>query len=240
MDTLNQSKTPTPSSADLSFREESPTSPKNSIIIIGPNQSHIQALCIMLASALDADCTCQNNLPHDALLDSPANENRIYLIDCMGGNLDRIQKQIHGQVHTSSSNPKIVLFNTASDFYPNLKIRQNDVWGIFFLNDSKSFFLQGMRAILKGSRWVDRSPLPAPVVPPLMTDSVSQDLIETLSPREKQILQFVADGLSNSGIANELDISMNTVKTHIYHIYKKLSVSNRLQAARRIEPQHHR
>ena len=51
-----------------------------------------------------------------------------------------------------------------------------------------------------------------------------------LTPREKDILMFLTEGLSNQRIAAELDISASTVKNHLRSIYLKLGVSNRTQA----------
>lgn len=54
---------------------------------------------------------------------------------------------------------------------------------------------------------------------------------EDLSSREIEVLDLVATGLSNVQIAEELDISAETVKTHIRHIMRKLVVKDRTQAA---------
>lgn len=51
-----------------------------------------------------------------------------------------------------------------------------------------------------------------------------------LTDREKEILSFIAQGLSNKEISNQLYISKNTVETHIRNCYKKLFVSNRTMA----------
>lgn len=55
-------------------------------------------------------------------------------------------------------------------------------------------------------------------------------MIEPLSEREKQVLQLVAEGLTNQEIADQLIISLSTVKKHINNIYGKLQVRNRTQA----------
>lgn len=53
-----------------------------------------------------------------------------------------------------------------------------------------------------------------------------------LSARETEVLGKVASGLSNSEIAAELYLSVETVKTHVAHLLRKLEVSNRREAAR--------
>ena len=56
-------------------------------------------------------------------------------------------------------------------------------------------------------------------------------LIEPLSSQEQRILHLIAAGRSNPEIAQELVISINTVKDHAKHLYRKLGVSNRVQAS---------
>jgi DNA-binding NarL/FixJ family response regulator len=58
----------------------------------------------------------------------------------------------------------------------------------------------------------------------------SQDYVETLSPRELEILKLVASGDSNKEIAEKLVITEGTVKNHLSNILAKLSAKDRLQA----------
>ncbi|HEX3614559.1 MAG TPA: response regulator transcription factor [Sporichthyaceae bacterium] len=53
-----------------------------------------------------------------------------------------------------------------------------------------------------------------------------------LSPREKEVLKLLYDGLAVSGIAKKLFISESTTKTHISKVYEKLGAANRVQAVR--------
>lgn len=54
--------------------------------------------------------------------------------------------------------------------------------------------------------------------------------VEPLTEREREILAFLANGVSNKEMARRLFVSENTVKFHLKNIYSKLSVGNRLQA----------
>ena len=54
---------------------------------------------------------------------------------------------------------------------------------------------------------------------------------ESLSPREREILGYVAKGASNKEIARTLDLAESTVKIHVQHILRKLNLSSRVQAA---------
>lgn len=56
------------------------------------------------------------------------------------------------------------------------------------------------------------------------------DLIGRLTEREQQILRLMARGLSNTEIAAELVLGVETIKTHVRHILAKLGVKDRLQA----------
>lgn len=53
----------------------------------------------------------------------------------------------------------------------------------------------------------------------------------SLSPRHRQILALIAQGMRNEEIAGELDLSPNTIKFHIQALYLRLEVRNRVQAA---------
>jgi DNA-binding NarL/FixJ family response regulator len=59
----------------------------------------------------------------------------------------------------------------------------------------------------------------------------SRPSVDTLTPREKELLDLLARGLPNRDIARALSLSENTVKYHVKHILHKLDVHNRTEAA---------
>lgn len=52
-----------------------------------------------------------------------------------------------------------------------------------------------------------------------------------LTQRELNVMSYLAQGLTNEEISEQLNISVHTVKAHLESIYEKLSVTNRVQAA---------
>ncbi|MBZ0300909.1 MAG: response regulator transcription factor [Anaerolineae bacterium] len=85
---------------------------------------------------------------------------------------------------------------------------------------------RAIRAVAQGERTQFQSPRAAGI-PALDSE---QTLIEYLSNREREVLQLLVQGRSNADIADELHVSVTTVKTHIHHILEKLQVEDRTQA----------
>jgi ATP/maltotriose-dependent transcriptional regulator MalT len=63
--------------------------------------------------------------------------------------------------------------------------------------------------------------------------TVQQPLVEPLTPRELEVLNLIATGRTNKQIAQDLVLSVGTVKYYTSHIYGKLGVSSRTQAVAR-------
>ena len=55
--------------------------------------------------------------------------------------------------------------------------------------------------------------------------------IDPLTQQERTVLALLANGQRNARIADELSISTRTVENHLYHIFHKLGVSSRMEAA---------
>jgi LuxR family maltose regulon positive regulatory protein len=58
-------------------------------------------------------------------------------------------------------------------------------------------------------------------------------IVEGLSVREREVLKLLAGMLTTAEVASELYISVNTVKTHLKSIYRKLAANHRGEAVRR-------
>lgn len=95
--------------------------------------------------------------------------------------------------------------------------------------------VRAVRAAAAGDELIDRSLLQSALAqavdysPP--TPEPTEIPIESLSERELEVLRLIAAGMNNAMIAETLNVSLATVKTHVRHILDKLHVSDRTQAA---------
>lgn len=51
-----------------------------------------------------------------------------------------------------------------------------------------------------------------------------------LTAKERRVLDLIKEGMSNQAIADEMQLSINTIKTHVKNIFRKLKVNSRTQA----------
>ena len=88
-----------------------------------------------------------------------------------------------------------------------------------------SALADAVRAALRGELPMAAEAVRALAAPP------RSDPFQELTPRERQVLDGIANGLSNREIAQRLGVREKTVKTHAGHLYAKLGVERRTQAA---------
>ena len=73
-------------------------------------------------------------------------------------------------------------------------------------------------------------PAPAPGLNVPVAGIANAALVEPLTERELEVLRLLVQGLTNPAIAEQLIISVGTVKTYTNRIYGKLGVANRVEA----------
>jgi two-component system NarL family response regulator len=76
----------------------------------------------------------------------------------------------------------------------------------------------------------------AAAAPAEASGSDASDGLALLTPREREVLEAMARGLSNREIAGELGIGLGTVRVHGHAIMQKLEVTNRTQAVLKLLP----
>lgn len=112
--------------------------------------------------------------------------------------------------------------------------------GVLLRDAPASTLLEALRDVLAGGAALDprltRSlfeQLAADLVAPALSargPKLEPSVLGVLSPREQEVLHSLAQGKRNKEIAVELGVSVGTVKTHLRHIFRKLTVADRTAA----------
>jgi DNA-binding NarL/FixJ family response regulator len=97
--------------------------------------------------------------------------------------------------------------------------------GLVLTSSSVATLVQALRAVADGSTFVDRS------VARLIAEGPAEQRVAQLSPREREVLELLADGYRGPEIAERLFLSLETVRTHIRNAVGKLGARTRVQAA---------
>ena len=110
--------------------------------------------------------------------------------------------------------------------------------GILLKDSSSATLLECVHAVASGAYWVRGEQVTELLQAAAVPSPAVLTPIQTLTPRELQIIAQVMEGASNRDIGLTLKLSEQTVKNHLSHIFDKLGVSNRLELA--LQATHHR
>ena len=116
--------------------------------------------------------------------------------------------------------PRIVVYSGSIDPDMARKVMAFGAAGFCSKSERPERLLDTVEAVAAGQM----------VFPYVDVRQLHRDPWEKLTPREKDLLSAVAKGLSNQELADELGLSINTVKFHLRNLYDKLSIKNRAQA----------
>lgn len=150
---------------------------------------------------------------------------------------DDLQLNAITRAITSEPPALVVLTNAPERVIPLLQPLNLRGWGLGPLDVSSPQLQAIVRAVAQAmivisigySFWLYE----IPSANTLPTSEAFQAPVETLTPREREVLELVGQGLSNKLIARSLSISEHTVKFHISSISAKLGASSRTDAVRR-------
>lgn len=87
---------------------------------------------------------------------------------------------------------------------------------------SENELIKAIRAVASGKKYIPGD------IAEILSENIGQ---EELTPSERKILQLIVAGKANKEIAYDLNVSENTVKTHVKNVFEKLGVSDRTSAA---------
>lgn len=125
---------------------------------------------------------------------------------------------------------KVLILTVHNEVEYLLKAVDIGIDGYLLKDSSYDELKEAIDVIISGNIYIQPSLLPA--LNESMEDyALDKEKIEWLTKRELDVLRLISKGCSNKKISDELTISERTVKNHISHIFRKIDVEDRTQAA---------
>ena len=178
-----------------------------------------------ISSSEDMDQTIGKLKPEILLIDVIlANQNSFKIVKLFREQFKEIKIIVMGLVSTQSNISEYIEAGVAG----------------FILKDADT--ARFVKTILKVNRGLK-------VLPPLLTGSLFSQLVQNaisgfasstidksvrLTKRERDVIELIAEGFTNKEIAQKLDVSSYTVKSHVHNILAKLALSTRVQIAKHV------
>ena len=151
----------------------------------------------------------------------------IYLID-----QDAEKVEIISALLDSAPNLRVVVVTSSSDYDSQTRAVELGAMGIVHKEQNSRTLVEAIRQTYKGDTWINQQLLTKLLrnKNPKTERSKSWNLLQadSLTPREKEVIQMIGKGLKNKEIADRLFISEATVRHHLSSIYGKLDVEDRL------------
>jgi DNA-binding NarL/FixJ family response regulator len=214
------------------MENNSNTTPEAFVHIIGNNMLQNELLLSFLEKNAGFQGACVQNIETTAPVNAhkPA-LSQILLVDCKDADMECLWDDIRAWKASYATDCFFALCNVEPDTEIEKTAISHGIQGIFYKNDPASIIPKGVYSILNGDYWYSRKVLGRFVIGKSNDNTIKKPPdVQKLSARQREILRLIASGYSTKKIAEKLFISVNTVKTHTYNIYKEIGVSNRLQA----------
>ena len=201
-----------------------------SIAIVEDNHDIRNALEQIIEMADGYSLAGSYNSGEDALIKIPQIKPEVVLIDINLGGINGIEV-----VKLLKKNMTEVLFMMCTIYEEDEKIFEAlsaGASGYILKKTAPHKLLTAIKELQDGG-----SPMSSQIARKVVTHfqnssnkSMVNDSLDLLSSREKEILEMLSKGLLYKEIAEKVFISPQTVRKHVYHIYEKLHVSNRIEA----------
>ncbi|MBW1981230.1 MAG: response regulator transcription factor [Deltaproteobacteria bacterium] len=199
--------------------------------MVGPSavQNELIAQCIKRETGVR--CLVKKEISQVIAAEKEEGEYALVLLDSQGKDMEQLLTDLRTLAAQDSTRYEMVLFNVSSELENEERCVWEGVRGLIYQHDPTDHFVKGVCRVLEGEMWVSRGIMAKCITEGKSGHDPTRKGLTLLTPRQEEILALVAIGATNEQIAEKLCISPHTVKTHLYNIFKKIKVPNRLQAA---------
>ena len=183
----------------------------------------------LLALEDDIDVVGEASNGGDAVLRALELDPDLILLDLSMKGMDGIETLV--ALRDAGVESRVVVFTVSDDRKDVISALESGADGYLLKDTEPEELVDGIRKICAG-KMVLSAELTEILALSFREEQKSQGPdLASLTRREKQIVSYIAAGLSNKLIGRRLDIAESTVKVHVKHLLKKLGLRSRLEAA---------
>lgn len=137
--------------------------------------------------------------------------------------------QVVRALHERQAATRIVILTAGLDEDDVLEAVRCGVRGIVLKDMAPERLVDCIRAVHAGGAWLEQQTVSRALDRLVRREAESGPAPGPLTPRERELVRLVAQGLRNKEIARRLDITEGTVKVHLHNVYQKLGVDSRVE-----------
>ena len=178
----------------------------------------------LLAAAPDIDVVAFAGDGEEAVDLTAEHRPHVVLMDLEMPRVDGVEAT--RRITRTAGAPSVVVLTSFSDNERITEALDSGAVGYLLKESDGADVLAGVRAAARGA-----SPLDPRVAMTLVQERRSGAVTDGLTDREREVLALVGAGVPNKQIARRLGISPKTVKSHLTHIFRRIGVRDRFQAA---------
>lgn len=191
-----------------------------SVVIIGASSLQNKLLAKLIEQRTGYACVIRRPDHLNGFLSAPGG---LVLADAV--DLDLLLPMLY----SNDVRTNVAIINADDGLSFELIISAPGVRGVFFSGASEEHLVKGIEAIFRGDYWLSRRLLCAHLERTRKTQRPLNGTVG-LTRKETETLRLLASGNTTARIARDLNVSPHTVKTHIYNLFRKIGVTNRVQA----------
>lgn len=173
-------------------------------------------------------CVCACDTAEEALRVLPKHQPEVVLMDIQLPNMSGIE--CVAQLKKLLPDMQVVMVTVYEDPDRIFRALRAGASGYILKRSAPEQVLTAIRDVQTGGAPMSGE-IARKVIGHFQTQSSAMDEVEKLSTREREVLELVAHGFSNKEIADRLSVTIEAVRWHLKHIYQKLHVHSRTEAA---------
>ena len=198
------------------------------VAIVEDNKTILENLARFIRATPDFQCVCTCGTAEEALQMLPAHQVEVVLMDIQLPKLSGIE--CTARLKRLLPSVQIIMITVYEDTERISAALRAGACGYLLKRCTPEELISAIREVRQGGAPMSRE-IARKVIVSFQEPVTTAAEVEGLSPREREILELLAEGFPNKQIADRVGLTDGTVRWHLRHVYNKLHVRSRTEAA---------